>query len=102
MEYYNDEIAKDDNVELIWATADSSEPAMESWAAKEKFPWPTIKFKEARKIDEINKVRPRGVPGYALIDANGELLASSTGSSGPVKQKLKELSKAKDESGGEG
>ena len=91
MEYYNKEIADNDSVELIWASADSSEPAMESWATKEKFPWPTIKFKSARDIDEINKLRPRGVPGYVLIDAEGELLASSTGSSAPVKNKLKEL-----------
>ena len=98
MEYYNNEIAKDDNVELIWASADRSEPAMESWATKEKFPWPTIKFKEAREIDEINQFRPRGVPGYVLIDANGELLASSAGSSEPVKRKLKELTKAKSDS----
>jgi hypothetical protein len=98
VEYYNEEIAKNENVELIWATADNSEPAMESWATAEKFPWPTIKFKEARKIDEINQFRPKGVPGYVLIDANGELLASSAGSSEPVKSKLKELSKGSDKS----
>ena len=97
MEYYNDEIAKNENVELIWASSDSSESAMESWATKEKFPWPTIKFKQARKIDEINEFRPRGVPGYVLVDANGELLASSAGSSEPVKRKLKELTADKGE-----
>ncbi len=93
MEYYNKEIAGNANVELIWATADNSEDAMETWAKKEKFPWPTIKFKSVDKLDVIQKLAPRGVPGYVLVDAEGEVLASSAGSSEPVKQKLKELTK---------
>ena len=91
MEYYKKEIATNDNVELIWASADQSEDAMETWATKEKFPWPTVKFKSARKIDPINDARPRGVPGYVLMDAEGKVLAQSAGSSQPVKSKIKEL-----------
>ena len=93
MEYYKSEIAGNANVELIWATRDNSEEAMEEWAKKEKFPWPTIKFKSMEKIDVINKLAPGGVPGYVLVDAEGNALASSAGSSEPVKQKLKELTK---------
>ena len=91
MEYYNSEIKENPKVELIWATADNSEDAMEAWAKKEKFPWPTIKFKAMEKLDEIQKLAPRGVPGYVLVDADGQVLASSAGSSEPVKQKVKEL-----------
>lgn len=94
MEYYNSDIAKNNDVELIWASADSDEGSMEDWAKKEKFPWPTIKFKSARKIDEITKLAPRGVPGYVLVDAEGNVLASQAGSSQPVKDKLKELTKS--------
>lgn len=94
MEYYNSDIAKNSEVELVWATADSDEGAMEAWAKKEKFPWPTIKFKSARKIDEITKLAPRGVPGYVLVNAEGDVLATSAGSSEPVKSKLKELTKS--------
>jgi acylphosphatase len=93
VEYYNKEIAGNANVELIWATADNDQDAMEAWAKKEKFPWPTIKFKALQKLDVIQKLAPRGVPGYVLVDAEGEVLASSAGSSEPVKQKLKELTK---------
>ena len=97
MEYYNDEIADNDDVELVWASADQSEDAMEDWAKNEKFPWPTVKFKSARKIDPINDVRPRGVPGYVLLDAEGEVLAKSTGTNQPVKQKIKELAAASED-----
>lgn len=91
VEYYNKEIAGNDQVELIWATADNSEDDMEAWAKTEKFPWPTIKFKAVDKIDEIQKLAPRGVPGYVLVDADGKVLASTAGNSEPVKKKLKEL-----------
>jgi hypothetical protein len=91
VEYYKNEIADNDSVELIWASADRSEDAMEAWAKKEKFPWPTIKFESARKIAEISKAAPRGVPGYVLMDAEGKVLATSAGSSARVKAKLKEL-----------
>ena len=91
MEYYKKEIAGNAEVELVWVTADNSEKAMEDWAKAEKFPWPTIKFRSARKIDEVSEHAPRGVPGYVLVNADGEKLASSAGSSAAVKNKLKDL-----------
>ena len=75
MEYYNQEIAENPQVELIWYPREDEDSA-ESWAAASKFPWPTIRERAFEKVEPISKHYANSVPGYFLVDAEGKLLAT--------------------------
>lgn len=95
MEYYNEEIADNDKVELI-LMAGEADAALETWASAIKMPWPVLSEKDHAKIRPVKDLRPRGWPTYYLIDFEGKVLAQGTGSSAPVKAKLKELLKVEE------
>ncbi len=75
MEYYNNEISKNSDVELVWYPKEK-EKAATTWAAEEKFPWPVIREKALEKVEAISKHHKGGVPSYFLVDAEGKLVVT--------------------------
>lgn len=86
---YNKIIAGNDKLELIHVSADQTEKAAEKWAAKEKFPWPTVMADKLRRSG-LDRYEIRGYPTYILIDKDGKKLAEAH-SSAPIFKKIAEL-----------
>ena len=59
---------------MVWYPRED-EDAAESWAAGEKFPWPVIRERALKKVEPVSKHYANSVPGYFLVDAQGELVA---------------------------
>ncbi len=89
MEWYKNEIAMINDVEMIWFNRDSDEDAMENWMKKESMPWPMIKFRNKDKVKEVAMHAGRAVPNYVMVDANNEIVANGLSA---IKSKIKELS----------
>ncbi|QQL44933.1 TlpA family protein disulfide reductase [Sulfuriroseicoccus oceanibius] len=87
METYAKTIATNDKVEMVHLSADRNAKAATTWAAKEKFPWPTV-LPEKVKATGLEKYAAGYVPDYILVDKEGKELARK---SGAVFAKLKEL-----------
>jgi len=76
---YNEQIKKNESIELIMLSVDKDPSDALSWAKKENFPWPTILESEISKhsekwnfYQEIESI----VPFYMLIDGDGNVLAT--------------------------
>lgn len=87
VEYYNDEIADNPAVEMVWYPREE-EGAAEEWAASHQFPWPTIRGKALEKVDSVKQHAGRGVPNYVLVSADNEVVASGLSA---AKAKIAEL-----------
>ena len=87
MEYYNSDIASNDQVEMVWYPRED-EDAAQKWAAEHQFPWPTIKGKALKKVDPVAKHAGRGVPNYVMVDAENNVVAKGLGQ---AKTKIAEL-----------
>lgn len=90
MEKYNDKIADNPNVAMIHVSRDRDEKAAEAWAAKEKFPWLTVLPGDVDRSKLLDYHSRPVVPFYALVDAEGNELATG---SAAVFAKAEELSK---------
>ena len=90
MEKYNDKIADNPKVAMIHVSQDRDEKAAQAWAAQEGFPWLTVLPGDVERSD-LSAYRTRPVvPFYALVDAEGNELATG---SAAVFAKAEELSK---------
>ncbi len=75
MKTYNEKIATNDAVELIHLSFDKDKDAAKAWAKKNEFPWPTVLSDKAKKTG-LNKYSTKFIPGYVLIDGDGNQLAT--------------------------
>lgn len=87
MKYYNASIADNDKVEFIHASKDDSKKDALGWASSASLPWLTVLSSKARSSG-LAKYDPGTMPGYALIDKNGKVLATTERS---CMEKIKEL-----------
>jgi hypothetical protein len=76
VETYNNQIANNPKAELIHVSRDSDEDSAEEWAAKEKFPWPTVLPDDGKKSGLMDYAGT-AVPRYVLLDPDGKVLAES-------------------------
>ncbi|MEZ5301122.1 MAG: thioredoxin-like domain-containing protein [Verrucomicrobiales bacterium] len=88
VEYYNETIAKNDKVELIWMNRDRDEGAMEGFIKEFGMPWPVVEFKSKDDIKPFMAIKKNFVPQYALVDRNGDVVAEDLAS---AKAKIAEL-----------
>jgi hypothetical protein len=88
VEKYNEKVAENPKVEMIHISRDREKDAAQDWAAAEGFPWLTILPDDAERSGLLEYRTKSVVPFYALVDANGEELA--TGSSA-IFNKIAEL-----------
>jgi hypothetical protein len=87
VEFYNDTIADNASVEMVWYPRED-EAAAEKWAAGHQFPWPTIRGKALEKVDPVKDHAGRGVPNYVLVSADNEVVAKGLAA---AKAKISEL-----------
>lgn len=77
METYNNDIAKNKDVELIHLSLDRDEKTATAWGAKESMPWPTLMNGD---IDSNVLRTPyfpdrMGIPAYVMVDHTGKEVA---------------------------
>lgn len=83
VEKYKKHIAGTSNIEMVHISLDNSEDAAETWAAKEKFPWPTILPDKVDRSKLRDYKTTTSVPEYHLVDADGNtVVAGSPGGDG--------------------
>lgn len=63
--------------ELVLVSNDRSEGAMLDYMREENMPWPAIKFREIRDLEQIGALCGPGIPCLVLVDGNGKVLADS-------------------------
>lgn len=90
MEKYNEKIADNPKVAMIHVSQDRDEKAAVDWAAKEGFPWLSVLPGDVERSDLGVYHTKRVVPFYALVDGEGNELATG---SAAVFAKAEELSK---------
>jgi hypothetical protein len=89
VEYYNDKIAKNAKVELVHYTLDSDKDGLEKFMLTHSAPWPAVDFRSLKRAKTLTQFRPRAIPNYLLIDANGNKVAEGMAE---VKAKIAEVS----------
>ncbi|RRJ95996.1 hypothetical protein Ga0100231_018745 [Opitutaceae bacterium TAV4] len=63
--------------EIIFVSADESEPEMLAFMTEEKMPWPAVGYENIKIATSVRKHRSKGVPNLVFVNAHGKLLASS-------------------------
>jgi len=91
---YKELVADHPNVEMIHVSLDSSKSEHEAWAAREKFPWPTVLPERVKKSKLRQFKTTRAVPEYHLIDSEGNTVVKGTSGSYGAFDKIKELKEA--------
>ncbi len=73
VKYYQDK--KNDTFEIVLITSDSSEDAMEEYAADKEMPWPHLKLRKVEDFDEEHPDKGRGIPYLVVTDLQGKILS---------------------------
>ena len=89
MEKYNEVIAENPKVAMIYVSRDRDDGAAEDWAASHGFPWLTVLPKDVERSDLLAYRAANSVPHYSLRDKDGKEIANG---SSAIFNKLKELS----------
>ena len=78
VDFYNENSAKaGKKFEIVFVSNDRDEESMEEYIKGDKMPWPSIKYRYSRKIDEISKYSSKGIPCLVLVDKSGKVLSHS-------------------------
>jgi len=78
VEFYNDhEEFAGRKFELIFVSSDRDEDAFDDYMTGDEMPWPAIKYRYAKKIDEVRKYAGSGIPCLVLVDKEGKVLSDS-------------------------
>ncbi len=75
--WYNETKPKHPEFELIFASRDTDENAMEAYMATDKMPWPAIKFSKVERAKNIKALAGSGIPCLVFVDAEGKVLSHS-------------------------
>jgi len=67
--------AKYPEFELIFVSSDRDKKAMEEYMSWGKMNYPALDFKDAKKMDLVNKLSASGIPYLVVVDADGKELA---------------------------
>lgn len=71
--FYNEH--KNDNFEIVLISSDRDEKSMESYAAKNKMPWPQFKFSQLATFKSIYNHQVRGIPSVIVCDLEGNIVS---------------------------
>jgi thiol-disulfide isomerase/thioredoxin len=77
VEFYNKLKPTHPEFEIILVTSDSSNEAMEKYAAEFSVPWPQLKLAKAERFKRKFKHPGNGIPNLVLTDIDGKLLKTS-------------------------
>lgn len=73
--FYNEKIAKNPNVELVMISSDEKQNELLVWGLNEKFPWPIVVKEDAPKAS-LAKYAGEFVPHYVMVDSKGFVVSS--------------------------
>lgn len=79
--FYQENKFNEKGVALIFISGDNNQEAMCRYMLQKKMPWPALAY-DKRSISLINRLNISSLPGIVLIDAQGNVIASTEGSSG--------------------
>ncbi len=63
--------------EIVFVSSDRDEDSFDEYMTGDEMPWPAIKYRYAKKIDEIRKYAGNGIPCLVLVDKAGNVLSDS-------------------------
>jgi len=89
VQYYNERIKDNPNVEVVFLSADNSASAMGTYMTNYKMPWPAVAYDQREDFMDVIMSCGQGIPGMAIYDRDGNLVAS--GDRMQVLQKLESL-----------
>jgi thiol-disulfide isomerase/thioredoxin len=75
VEFYNKN--KNDNFEMVLISSDRDEKSMETYAEKNKMPWPHLKFNEIKTFKSKFAHGVRGIPSVIVCDLEGKIVTSN-------------------------
>jgi thiol-disulfide isomerase/thioredoxin len=75
VEFYNNH--KNENFEIVLISSDRDEKSMESYAAKNKMPWPQLKFDQRSAFKTKFNHGVRGIPSVIVCDLEGKIVTSN-------------------------
>lgn len=75
--FYNGNPGAKKTFEVIFLSRDDTGGAMEKYMKGEKMPWPAVRFRDARRIDEITRYEGEGIPCLVVVDRQGKVIADS-------------------------
>jgi nucleoredoxin len=75
--FYNGNPGAKKTFEVIFLSRDETGGAMEKYMKGEKMPWPAVRFRDARRIDEITRYEGEGIPYLVVVDRQGKVIADS-------------------------
>jgi thiol-disulfide isomerase/thioredoxin len=74
-DFYNKN--KNENFELVLISSDRDEKSMESYAAKNKMPWPQLKFAQIRTFRGKFNHGVSGIPSVIVCDLEGNIVTNN-------------------------
>jgi nucleoredoxin len=77
VKWYNEQKPKHPEFELIFASNDMDENAMEAYMAEDKMPWPAIKYSKVKSAKNVQELSGKGIPCLVFLDADGKVLSHS-------------------------
>lgn len=75
IKFYNE--YKNENFEIVLISSDSDQKSMESYAAKNKMPWPQLKFSKLTTFKTKFNHGVRGIPSVIVCDLEGKIVTSN-------------------------
>jgi thiol-disulfide isomerase/thioredoxin len=75
IKFYNE--LKNENFEIVLISSDSDQKSMESYAAKNKMPWPQLKFSKLTTFNTKFNHGVRGIPSVIVCDLEGKIITSN-------------------------
>lgn len=77
VEYYNRVTPAHPEFEIVFVSADRSEPAMQAYMNDFQMPWPALQFDKVAANTAIRKYAGQGIPCLVLLDGAGKVLSDS-------------------------
>lgn len=78
VQYYNQNArTSNPRFEVIFVSRDQDEDAMESYMLNDKMPWPAVRYRDLKRIANINKYAGDGIPCLVMVDRRGKVISDS-------------------------
>jgi nucleoredoxin len=78
VQFYNERArTANPRFEVIFVSQDRDEDAMEAYMLNDKMPWPAVRYRDLKRITNINKYAGDGIPCLVMVDRSGKVVSDS-------------------------
>lgn len=78
VQFYNDHAQfAGKKFEIVFVSSDHDQDAFDDYMTGDQMPWPAIKYRYAKRIDEVRNYAGSGIPCLVLVDKQGKVLSDS-------------------------